>query len=185
MKHNHLIRRGAALLLSLALVLTMLAGCSNGGNSSTSQSSESSSSIVSQVEESSAEESTAEESSETSQLKPEPRTTEESGEEDASQADAETKQITLKVVHGDGSEKEFPISTTAETLGEALEAEGLIAGEESSYGLFVTTVDGETVDEGNQEWWCLTKGGGMVTTGVDSTEVSDGDVYELTFTVGY
>lgn len=175
MKHNHLIRRGAALLLSLALVLTMLAGCSNGGNSSTSQSSESSGSIVSQVEE----------SSETSQLKPEPRTTEESGEEDASQVDAETKEITLKVVHGDGSEKEFPVSTTAETLGEALEAEGLIAGEESSYGLFVTTVDGETVDEGNQEWWCLTKGGGMVTTGVDSTEVSDGDVYELTFTVGY
>lgn len=175
MKHNHLIRRGAALLLSLALALTMLAGCSNGGNSSTSQSSESSGSIVSQVEE----------SSETSQLKPEPRTTEESGEEDASQVDAETKEITLKVVHGDGSEKEFPVSTTAETLGEALEAEGLIAGEESSYGLFVTTVDGETVDEGNQEWWCLTKGGGMVTTGVDSTEVSDGDVYELTFTVGY
>ena len=143
MKHNHLIRRGAALLLSLALALTMLAGCSNGGNSSTSQSSESSGSIVSQVKE----------SSETSQLKPEPRTSEEPGEEDASQADAETKEITLKVVHGDG--------------------------------MFVTTVDGETVDEGNQEWWCLTKGGGMVTTGVDSTEVSDGDVYELTFTVGY
>ena len=185
MKHNHLIRRGAALFLSLALVLTMLAGCSKGGNSTTSQSSESSSSIVSQVEESSAEESTAEESSETSQLKPEPRTTEESGEEDASQADAETKEITLKVVHGDGSEKEFPISTTAETLGEALEAEGLIAGEESSFGLFVTTVDGETVDDANQEWWCLTKGGEMATTGVDSTEISDGDVYELTFTVGY
>ncbi len=64
------------------------------------------------------------------------------------------------MVHGDGSEKEFPVSTTAETLGEALEAEGLIAGEESSYGLFVTTVDGETVDDANQEWWNLTKGGG-------------------------
>ena len=175
MKHNHLIRRGAALLLSLALVLTMLAGCSNGGNSSTSQSSESSSSIVSQVEE----------SSETSQLKPEPRTTEESGEEDASQADAETKEITLKVVHGDGSEKEFPISTTAETLGEALEAEGLIAGEESSFGLFVTTVDGETVDDANQEWWNLAQDGVSCTTGVDSTEISDGDTFELIFTVGY
>lgn len=175
MKHNHLIRRGAALLLSLALALTMLAGCSNGGNSSTSQSSESSGSIVSQVEE----------SSETSQLKPEPRTTEESGEEDASQADAETKEITLKVVHGDGSEKEFPISTTAETLGEALEAEGLIAGEESSFGLFVTTVDGETVDDANQEWWNLAQDGVSCTTGVDSTEISDGDTFELIFTVGY
>ena len=98
---------------------------------------------------------------------------------------AETKEITLKVVHGDGSEKEFPISTTAETLGEALEAEGLIAGEESSFGLFVTTVDGETVDDANQEWWNLAQDGVSCTTGVDSTEISDGDTFELIFTVGY
>ena len=51
--------------------------------------------------------------------------------------------ITLKVVHGDGTEKEFPITTTAATLGDALVAEGLVEGEESSYGLFITTVDGE------------------------------------------
>ena len=103
----------------------------------------------------------------------------------SSAEDAETKDITLKVVHGDGTEKEFPITTTAATLGDALVAEGLVEGEESSYGLFITTVDGETVDDANQEWWCLTKGGEMWNYGADATELSDGDTYELTFTVGY
>ena len=69
MKHTTIFRQGAALLLSLVLVLTMLAGCGN--DASTSQSSNPSSSTVSQVEESSSEDSSA---SETSKLQPEPRT---------------------------------------------------------------------------------------------------------------
>ena len=97
----------------------------------------------------------------------------------------EAAEITVKVIHGDGSEKEFPISTTAENLGDALVEEGLVEGEESSYGLFITTVDGETADDSNQEWWCLTKGGEMWNYGADSTEISDGDTFELTLTVGY
>ena len=89
------------------------------------------------------------------------------------------------MVHGDGSEKEFSLSTSAGTLGEALEAEGLIEGEDSSYGLFITAVDGEAADDSNQEWWCLTKGGEVWNYGADATEISDGDVFELTLTVGY
>ena len=46
-------------------------------------------------------------------------------------------------------------------------------------------VDGETVDDANQEWWCLTKGGEMWNYGAYATELSNGDTYELTFTVGY
>lgn len=98
---------------------------------------------------------------------------------------AAVKNITVTVVHGDGSSKDFPIAATGETLREALDQENLVEGEESQYGLYIKTVDSETVDDANQEWWCLTKGGEQVNSGVDGVEIADGDTYELTFTVGY
>ena len=97
-----------------------------------------------------------------------------------------TKAIALEVVHGDGSKKSFSIRTDAENLRGALEQEeGLIAGSESDYGLYVETVDGETANMDNQEWWCFTKGGEMLMTGVDDTMIADGEQYEATFTVGW
>lgn len=103
-----------------------------------------------------------------------------------SAGDGEVKKaFTLTVVHKDGSSKDFPIETAQEMLGAALLDEGLIAGDDSEYGLFVTSVDGETADGGSQEWWCLTAGGEQVTTGVDSTPIEDGGQYEFTLTVGY
>ncbi len=95
------------------------------------------------------------------------------------------KTLTVTVVHGDGTQKEFTLQTDAETLREALEEEDIIAGEESEYGLYVLTVDGETVQEEQQEWWCLTKDGQMHNYGVDDTNIADGERYELTFTVGW
>ena len=96
------------------------------------------------------------------------------------------KTIVLEVVHKDGSTKDFTIHTDAETLRAALEQEeGLIAGSESEWGLMVETVDGETADWNvDQSWWCLTKDGVMLDTGVDSTMIADGDHYEFTYTVG-
>lgn len=93
--------------------------------------------------------------------------------------------VTVTVVHGDGSSKDFTVKTDKEMLGEALTDEKLVEGEDGPYGLFVKTVDGETADDANQEWWCLTKGGESVNTGVDSTPVEDGAAYELTLTVGW
>ena len=95
------------------------------------------------------------------------------------------KNIVLEVVHKDGSSKEFPIQTDAENLRGALEQEKLIAGSESEYGLFVETVDGETADMAAEEWWCFTKGGEMLSTGVDDTMIADGGHYEASFTVGW
>ena len=96
------------------------------------------------------------------------------------------KTIVLEVVHGDASTKSFSIQTDAENLRGALEQEdGLIAGSDSEYGLFVETVDGETANMDNQEWWCFTKGGEMLMTGVDDTMIADGEQYEATFTVGW
>lgn len=95
------------------------------------------------------------------------------------------KNITLQVMHRDESVKDFQLATDKETLRQALEEEGLIAGEESEFGMFVKTVDGETADDSKQEWWCLTKGGETWTSGVDSTEIADGDAFEFTLTTGY
>lgn len=95
------------------------------------------------------------------------------------------KTIAVEVVHKDESKKQFEISTDEEYLRGALEQENLVAGEESDYGLFVKTVDGETVDDANQEWWSFTKDGEMLNTGVDSTPIADGERYEITFKVGY
>ena len=156
-------KRGLALLLALALTLT-LAACGGDSGSSQESAGESSQSGSAQSEASSQAES-------------------ESGE--GSSEEVQEKTIAFQVVHKDGSTQDFEISTTAGTLREALEEEGLIAGEESSYGLYVETVDGETADEGNQEWWCLTKGGEMWNYGVDDTQIQDGDAFEFTLTVGY
>ena len=95
------------------------------------------------------------------------------------------KDISFTVVYADETSDEFQITTAQEFLRGALEDEGLIAGDETEYGLFVKTVNGVTADDANQEWWCLTKGGEAVETGVDSTPVTDGDAFEFTLTIGW
>ena len=97
---------------------------------------------------------------------------------------AADKTITATVV-ANGEEEAFTIHTDEEYLRGALESIDLIAGEESEYGLFVTTVNGITADDANQEWWCCTIGGESLNTGVDSTPIADGDAFEITLTVGY
>lgn len=89
-----------------------------------------------------------------------------------------SKTLVVEIVHADGSAKEFICHTDEEYLGPVLVAEGLIEGEEGPYGLYITAADGETA-EGNQ-WWCVTRDGQMVETGVDATPVADGDHFELT-----
>ena len=97
------------------------------------------------------------------------------------QGQAGDKTITVEVVHADESSREFTYQTSQEFLGPLLLEEGLAQGEESTYGLFITTVDGETA-EGNQ-WWCITQDGQMVETGADTTPIADGDHFELTMSV--
>lgn len=96
-----------------------------------------------------------------------------------------SKNITVDVIHKDGSLKTFTYDTDREYLGEVLTDENLVSGGSGAYGMFITSVDGETADDANQEWWCITKDGESLNTGVDQTPVSDGDKYELTLTTGY
>ena len=95
------------------------------------------------------------------------------------------KAYTFTVIDAEGNETKHELTTDEEMLGAALQNEGLLEGEEGPYGLYVKTVGGITADDSNQEWWCLTKGGETVMTGVDSTPVEDGAAYEFTLTVGW
>ena len=97
---------------------------------------------------------------------------------------AEAKTITVCVT-ANGETEKISLETSAETLREALEKEGLIAGSESDYGMFVETVNGITANADNQEWWCITIGGKSAATGVDEIIIEDGASYEFTLTVGW
>lgn len=95
------------------------------------------------------------------------------------------KAITIDVIHKDGSLKTFHYHTDRAYLGEVLTDEKLVAGEVGAYGLFITTVDNETADDTNQEWWCITQDNEQLNTSADQTPIADGDKYELTLTIGY
>lgn len=103
----------------------------------------------------------------------------------APQAVAGGKQITVQVVHGDGSTRDFPLNTQEDYLGPALVEGGVVEDNQSAYGLYILTADGETADEAAQEWWKVTKSGEMVNTGADTIPIAGGERYELTLTVGY
>ena len=49
----------------------------------------------------------------------------------------------------------------------------------------MTAVNGIAADDSKQEWWCFTKGGEEMMTGVDTTPIADGDAFEITLTEGY
>ena len=90
------------------------------------------------------------------------------------------KAVTIVVVHGDGTSKEFNYETNAEYLGTLLQDEKLVEGYDGDYGLYITAVNGEQAEESKKQWWCITKNNEMVNTSADLTPLNDGDQYELT-----
>ena len=74
----------------------------------------------------------------------------------------------------------FTIHTDAETVGEALLTHGIIAGEESQYGLYIKQVNGMTADyDIDQTYWAFYINGEYGMTGVDTTPISESEVYSL------
>ena len=89
-------------------------------------------------------------------------------------------QFNFTVVDGEGKETAFEIHTDKTTVGEALLELGLIAGEESTYGLYVKTVNGITADyDKDQTYWAFYVNGEYGMTGVDSTNVEAGATYSF------
>ena len=78
----------------------------------------------------------------------------------------------------DGNETQFEIHTDKSTVGEALLELELIAGDDSEYGLYVKTVGGITLDyDKDGKYWAFYIDGEYATSGVDSTQITDGANY--------
>lgn len=117
-----------------------------------------------------------------------PNTTasEESPQDTAESISDSAVSFTVVVTDLNGDEQTFTYTSDAQTVGEALLAEGLIAGDESEYGLYVTTVNGITADWATENaYWAFYIDGEYAMTGVDSTELTDGATYSLVKTLSY
>ena len=98
---------------------------------------------------------------------------------------AGAKTITVTVVHGDGTSKDFTYHTDEEYLGPVIQAEDLVVGEMGPYGLMISAVDGEeAVWEVNNAYWALYVGEEYATSGADTTPVYDGSRFKLEYTIG-
>lgn len=90
--------------------------------------------------------------------------------------------VTVEVKAGDKS-IDFTIKTDKTTLGDALLEHGLIAGEDGQFGMYIKKVNGITADfDVDQSYWAFYKNGETMLTGVDGTEIKDGEHYELVYT---
>ncbi len=95
---------------------------------------------------------------------------------------AGAKEITVVVVHKDGSQKTFTYHTDEEFLDKVLIAEGLIEGYNDQYGFVIEKVDGEAaIWETDSAYWSLYVGEEYATTGISTTPVYDGSTFKLVY----
>ena len=100
--------------------------------------------------------------------------------ENAEQEQAMEQSFTFEVVDKDGNTETFSITTDKSTVGEALLEEGLIAGENGQYGLYVTEVNGIVADYNvDGTYWAFYVDGAYASSGVDTTDVVDGSTYSF------
>lgn len=84
----------------------------------------------------------------------------------------------FSVTYKDGKTDYFTINTDKTTVGEALLELNLIAGEDSQYGLYVKTVNGETLDyDTDKMYWAFYENDAYAAAGVDTTEIKAGTTY--------
>ena len=84
------------------------------------------------------------------------------------------------VVEAEDKKITFTIHSDETILGDALTEAELIEGEEGPYGLYLKKVNGMLADyDVDQTYWGFYQNGEYMMTGVDMTEFTDGDQYEL------
>ena len=148
----------AALALSAALSLTLLAGCGSASSAPSSTAAASSSTVAASSE----------------------------AAESAASTEEEKIKAVFTVNYEDGTSEDVDLEVADGTLlSDALRDEGVISAEEAEAG-FVTVVNGVTADwDADGAWWCLTDAEGeMTSVGVGEIALHDGDSYAFTYTVG-
>lgn len=95
-----------------------------------------------------------------------------------------SKEITVTVVHKDGSEKEFTCHTDEDYLGPVLLDENIVEGEMGQFGLYIQYADNErAVYEQDGAWWGLYQNGESCVTGADQVVIHDGDTFKIVYSV--
>ncbi len=88
--------------------------------------------------------------------------------------------FSLKVTHSDGAYSLYTVNTDKKTVGEALIEQNIISGDDGPYGLYVKTVDYETLDyDTDKMYWSFYENGNYAAKGVDQTPITDGATYEF------
>ena len=99
----------------------------------------------------------------------------ENGKEEAT---GESVSFTVVVVDLEGKETTYEVTTTETTVGAALMAEELLAGEEGPYGLYIKEVAGIPLDwDTDGKYWAVYVDSEYALSGVDSLAVTEGAVY--------
>ena len=98
-----------------------------------------------------------------------------------------SKSVVLTVVSSDESKKEYKTNSDVEFLQQLmdeLETEGFTyAGNESSFGLMVDTVNGVTASfDEDGSYWAFFLNGEYATLGIAEQPVTDGDHFEIVYT---
>lgn len=94
------------------------------------------------------------------------------------QTEQKATKFDFVAVFPDGTSKTYHLETEQKTVGDALIKAGLIAGEDSEYGLYVKTVCGVTLDfDTDKKYWAFYENGKYASKGVDKTEVVGGTTY--------
>ena len=94
-----------------------------------------------------------------------------------------SKQVTVTIIHKDGTEKTMEFATELEYLSELLLEQELATGYASEeYGFTIESVDGVTADwEKDSAYWALYEGEEYATTSAAGIVLTDGGVYKLVY----
>jgi len=106
-----------------------------------------------------------------------------SGDAEAADIGDGAAEFAFEATDKDGQTAKWTVHTDEATVGAALLAVGLIKGENSDYGLYVTEVNGQTADyDADKAYWAFYIDGEYAVSGADATEIETGKVYAFVYT---